>query len=1068
MKKALFKDSIKEIKNTYKKFISILLMAFLGVGFFAGIRAASPDMLDTLDKYYKEQNVYDIQIISTLGLTDEDVTAISQVENVQTVDVSFETDGIIETDNRDTIVKLISLGELNKVVLLDGNLPENANECVVEEKFLSNTGKKIGDVIDVNIETVQNDNGDEIQYLKNNQMKIVGTVKSPLYIARDRGTSTLGVGKIDYFVYIPEENVNVEIYTKIYVKVKDADKYITSEDKYENYIEKVKNDIESIKEEREVARKESLINIANQKILDAENELNTQKADAESKIQEAENEIADAKVEIANGEAEITKNRNNANTQFANAQKEIDNAKTLLEKNEQELNTKEQEAETSFAELEKQKQELQTNLDSINSTLPTLQSQYATIVEVLKDTTLTEEQKEVYVTQKATLDAQIQQLEQSKVTLEAGIKQIDDGITTGKQEIESAKTQIEQAKKELNNKQQELNSAKTSTYSKLSSAQKEIDNAKVELANGEKTLEENKAEFAEKVADAENKLADAKQKVEDIENPKWYVLDRNSNSGYASFIQDKESIASIGNVFPLVFFAVAALISLTSMTRMVEEQRMQIGTLKALGYNQIQIVSKYLIYATLASVIGSTLGMIVGFYLLPTILWSLYKALYTINDTISLGFRLEIGGLGLLLISICIIGATLYAALKELKSTPASLMRPKAPKSGNRVLLEKVTFIWKRLNFSHKVTVRNIFRYKKRFIMTIIGILGCTSLLVTGFGIKDSIGSILTKQYDGVFNYDLQISLKNENDIEEIKANTNFKNIIETHMTSVQALNGDLEEDIQIVVPKENFEGLINLNNVETKEKLELKDDEIYLTDKAAELLNVKQGDTIKLKDSDDKEYEVKVSNVIENYVSHYIYMTKGTYEKMTEETYETNVLLAQNIELSTEEEDAFITELMQIGSVSGVTRASDVMSILDDTLGLLDYVVIILIVSAGLLAFVVLYNLENVNISERIRELATIKVLGFYDKEVYNYVSRESTILTIIGIALGLGAGYGLNYFILGTCEIDMLRFAKVVKPISYLYSIAITIIFTLIVNIATYFSLKKINMIESLKSVE
>lgn len=815
MKRALLKDSIKEIKNTYKRFISILLMAFLGVGFFAGIRAASPDMLDTIDQYYKEQNVYDIEIISTLGLTDEDVKAISQLENIETVDASFETDGKIETENKETIVKLITIGELNQPVLLEGNLPIKENECLVEQGFLTANNKKIGDTIQLDIETTRDDNGDEIQYLKNNEMKIVGTVKSPLYISRDRGTSNLGAGKINYYAYIPKENVNTQNYTKIYVKVKNADKYITSKNDYENYIEEVKDNIEQI-------------------------------------------------------------------------------------------------------------------------------------------------------------------------------------------------------------------------------------------------------------TDAEKELTDARNKVGEIENPKWYILDRNSNAGYVGFIQDTKSIANIGKVFPLVFFAVATLISLTSMTRMVEEQRMQIGTLKALGYNQTQIMGKYILYASLASIIGGITGMCVGFVTLPRILWALYCMMYQISDSISIGFKWQIGGAGLLIISICIIGATFYAVIRELKSTPATLMRPKAPKAGNRVMLEKIPFIWKRLNFSHKVTVRNLFRYKKRFIMTIIGIFGCTSLIVTGFGIKDSIKVILPNQYDKVFTYDLQINLKNTDEIASIKENENIEKAVETYMTSAKGINGEHEEDIQVIVPKDNFDGLININDVKTKEPLQMKDNDIYLTDKVAQLLGVQAGDKITLRNNDNEKYEAEITQVVENYVQHYIYMSKTTYENLTGKTYETNVLLTQNMKLEETEEEKLVTSLMEKDSVTSISRSTSLMQTLDDTLQLLDYVVLILIVSAGLLAFVVLYNLANVNISERIRELATIKVLGFYDNEVYNYIVRETTILTAIGIVLGLAGGYCLNYFIIGTCEINVLRFAKIVRPISYLYAIIITIIFTVIVNIATYFALKKINMIDSLKSVE
>ena len=396
---------------------------------------------------------------------------------------------------------------------------------------------------------------------------------------------------------------------------------------------------------------------------------------------------------------------------------------------------------------------------------------------------------------------------------------------------------------------------------------------------------------------------------------------------------------------------------------------------------------------------------------------------------------------------------------------------------GKRVLLERIPFIWKHLKFSQKVTVRNIFRYKKRFLMTIIGILGCTALILTGFGLKDSISAIMPNQYEHVFNYDMQISLKSGLDetqlqeyITSLTEKEEIEKVVKTHMTSMTAKNNDLEEDVQIIIPDnpESLDGVINIADVKTKEKVELKENEICLTDKVAELLNVKAGDTITLRDSDGNEKQVKISNVVENYIYHYVYMTKDTYQNIFGETYETNVLLTQNTDLSEEQEEALATEIMNQSQVSSLTRISSAISMLDDTMSSLNYVVIILIVSAGLLAFVVLYNLSNVNISERIRELATIKVLGFYDKEVYLYITRETVILTIIGILLGLVGGYFLNYYIIGTCEINMLRFAKIILPQSYIYSVLITLGFTIIVNIVTYFALKKIDMIESLKSVE
>ena len=1014
MKKALFKDSVKEIKNTYKRFISILLMAFLGVGFFAGMRAASPDMVDTIDQYYKESQVYDIQILSTLGLTNDDIEAISKIDNIETIVGTYEIEGKMEIENKEIITKIMCIEELNQPILLQGELPVNQDECVVEEKFLTANNKSIGDTIEVEVENTKNDEGEEIEYLNQSNLKIVGTVKSPLYISRDRGTSRLGSGKIDYYIYIPKENIKAnKIYTGLYMKVKDSEKYTTSSEKYEDYIAQVKENIESIKEEREKARHDKLVDIATAKVEEAEIELNDKKQEAQQQIEEAKQEIENGKNEIEKAESHLNTSKKEADTKFTSAYNQIQTAKKTIAENETQLATKEQEANQQIAELETQKQELQTQLKTVENGLTQLETQYNQIKD---NPDISEEQKQAVATQ-------IQSLKQSKQTIEAGITQINDGITTGKKEIENAKTQLQDAKNELAKKEKQYETTKNNTYRQLESAKLEIEKSKAELEAGEKELEQKQKEFEEKIADAEAKLIDAKEEIANIENPTWYVLDRYSNTGYNGFIQDTGSIENIAKVFPIVFFMVALLISLTSMTRMVEEQRTQIGTLKALGYNKIQIASKYVIYAGLACVIGGILGMSVGFVLLPKIIWMMYQMMYQMTDNIHISFNLSIGGIGLLLICVCIIGATIYAVLKELVQTPATLMRPKAPKMGKRVLLEKIPFIWKRLSFSQKVTVRNIFRYKKRFLMTIIGILGCTALIVVGFGIRDSIRCIMPNQFEKVFDYDMQISLKNgleeeqkQKYITSLQEKTEFEKIVETYMTSNTAINQKKEEDVQIIVPKEenDLDGIINLADVKTNQKIELQENEICLTDKVAELLGVKQGDTIILKDSKDKERQVKISNIVENYVYHYVYMSKTTYENLYGETYNTNVLFTKNNDLSEEQEESLATEIMNHTEVASVSRISTAMDMLDDTMKSLNYVVIILIVSAGLLAFVVLYNLSNVNISERIRELATIKVLGFYDKEVYSYVTRETVILTGIGIVLGLIGGYFLNYFII------------------------------------------------------
>lgn len=1077
MKKAVIKDALREIKKSYKRFISILLMAFLGVGFFAGIRASSPDMLDTIDTYYKNQNVYDIQVLSTLGLTSDDINAISKIENVEHVDGNFETDGQIEVGNKEVIAKVMSLNDFNTPVLIDGSLPSAKNECVVEERFLTVNNKNIGDTIELNIKDMQNDNGEDVPYLYEKELKIVGTVQSPMYISVDRGTSTLGSGKIDYYMYIPKSNVQANsIYTNIYVKVKDANKYTTSSKKYEDCVNSVKTEIEKIKDNREKSRYDSLVNTVTKKVEDAEKELNTQKTDAKSKIADAEKELENGKKQIKDAEKTIKSNRIKADKEFSKAYTELINGKNKIADSEKQLESKEKQANEEFDKLEKQKAELNNQLTTLNSGITEVQKNIENINIALKNPNLTSEQKANFEKTKKQLENKLSELNNTKAQLVSAISKIDSGIATGKAEIKSAKNKLQSAKNELKKSENAYYSTKNSTYKQLDDAEEELELSKNELKDSENELEKSKKEFSEKIADAESKLNDARAKIAEIENPKWYVLDRNGNAGYSSFIQDTDSIANIGKVFPVIFFIVAALISLTSMTRMVEEQRTQIGTLKALGYNKLQITSKYVLYASLACIIGSILGMSVGFVLLPKIVWKMYSMMYQMGD-IQTSFNFEIGSLGFILIVISILGATIYAVIKELIQTPATLMRPKSPKMGKRVFLEKVTFIWKRLSFSRKVTVRNIFRYKKRFLMTIIGIMGCTALIVTGFGIRDSIRAIMPDQYEKVFNYDLQINLKADLDkkqkqdfINSLTNDDKIEKLSETYMSSISAINGSIEENVQIIVPNNNtdFNTLINLTDVKSKNNLSLPEDGVLLTDKAAQLLGVEAGDTITLKDTDENETNVKVTNVVENYVYHYIYMSKSMYENLYGKSFDSNVILTKDFNLDNETEDNFVKDLMNMPEVASVTRISTAMNMMNDTMKSLNYVVVILIVSAGLLAFVVLYNLSNVNISERIRELATIKVLGFYDKEVYLYITRETIILTAIGLVLGLVAGYFLDFFILETCEINMLRFRKFVAPLSFVFAALITILFTIIVNIVTYFALKKINMIESLKSVE
>lgn len=824
MVKALRKDAFKEIINTRKRFLSILLIVLLGVGFFAGIRAASPDMKKTADTYFDENKMMDIEVISTMGLTDDDVKEIQDLQDVEIVEGTYSKDVLTKVDEEEFVLKIHTLSDnINCVKLQQGEMPKNEEECVVEESFLNSTNKKIGDTIILEAEDMPSGPN-----LKNKEIKIVGTIRSPLYISRERGSTKLASGKINYYIYVPKSEIVSQIYTEMYVRVKGADKLDTFSDEYEDKIKKVKSDIENVAKER------------------------------------------------------------------------------------------------------------------------------------------TE-----------------------------------------------------------------------SEYEKL--------------------------------------------KVK----PEWYVLDRNQNTGYASYSQDSERIANIGKVFPVVFFVIAALISLTSMTRMVEEQRVQIGTLKALGYTKGKIALKYILYAVLATLIGGIIGMLIGFRILPEIIYNMYAMMYSMRDVV-LEFNTEIAITGLGLALICTVGATIIACYKELNLQPASLMRPKSPKAGKRVLLERISWLWSRLKFTQKVTIRNVFRYKKRVSMTIIGILGCTALMVAGFGLRESVSNMIPSQYGEVFLYDTSITLKNEQTSDEIQKyidevcniKTNDKNNDVTdamafNMQAVEILNKETKQDIQLIVPEKTdvLSDYIVLENRVSKEKYSLSDNGVVITEKLAKLLGIKQGEKITIKNSNDKQAEVEVKGITRNYLMHYMYISPEYYESIFGEKVKYNTILLKEqseVKKSEESENKLGKKILENSNISKVTFMSQTKSIFDEVMDNMTFVVWILIISAGLLAFVVLYNLANVNISERIRELATIKVLGFYDKEVYDYVGRETTILTIIGILFGLVAGYFLEMFILKTCELDILMFDTRISIWSYVYSASLTILFTLIVSVVTYFALKKIDMIESLKSVE
>ena len=1072
MKKSLWKNNFKVIFKTRRRFISILVMAFLGVGFFSGLVATGPDMQDSLDKYVNSSNMYDIDIVSTLGLTDDDINAIKNIEGVESAYGIQTKDTIVTLQEEQDTCKVIEYNENStKPVLVEGRLPENSNECLLDYLYVrfSNPSDFIGKTINIQNEETDTD-GNPVFTQK--ELTIVGICNSPLYISSERGNTTIGSGKIDFYIYTKDDVINLDYYTNIYVNVSGAKELTTNSDKYLNTVNPVISKIEAIKQEREEARYNQLVNDATEELNKAKDEFNTEKAKADSEILDAENKINEAKTQIQDSENQLDEAEKELNTQEANSKKQFANAQAQIDDAQEQLTSKKQELENAKTEFNNKKSEAESAIQEIQAGITEANTYLQTLYENKKQL----ENEGLDTTQ---IDLLITQTENTLNNLNNQKAQIEQEVSNAQAQITYAETEIANGEKELENQINILASSKKQANTEIangrktiSSSRQELEQAKQELATNEAEFETQKQEANQKIQDAQNKLNDAQDQINEIEKAKWYIQDRKDNTGYSNIIDAITTLTNVAKIFPVIFYIVAILISLTSMTRMIEEERVEIGTLKALGYNNFQIIIKYILYALLACIIGGFLGMTVGFYLIPNIVWEIYSAIYIIPSFYAT-YRLNIGLAGLIIAFICIGGSTIFVAVNELKNMPSTLMRPKSPKIGKKIFLERIHIIWKKFNFSQKITIRNIFRYKKRAIMTVVGITGCCGLILTGFGIKDSVMDIPETQFGELFKYDMSIALSSNEQLEELKnmlsSNENVEEYAEVCSTTGTLVGSENNYDATIFVPDsiEQFEKMFELRTDSEGEKISLSDNGIVITSKVAEFLNVKPGDQVTLIDSDDLEYNFKVDAITENYVSHYVYMSKTFYETNIK-SYSTNTIFITTPQIDEEAQTKLSEDILNITGVASVTNINDLVESVRDMLVSLDYVVVILIVASALLAFVVLYNLANINIGERQREIATLKVLGFYDKEVDNYINKENIVFTSIGVILGLIFGYFLTNVVIASVEIDSLKFIKNVLPLSYVYAASLTIIFSIIVNFIIHFVLKKIDMIESLKSVE
>lgn len=1040
-KRALRKDFYMEIRRSLGRFLSIFFIVAIGCAFFSGIRSSEPDMRYSGDVYLDKRNLMDIKVVSTMGLTEDDLKAIEEVDGVEYAEGGYSSDVLFAQGDNKVVVHVMALQPtMNQVTVERGRLPENGDECVIDEDYLAESGLEIGDRI-----TFCSGNEDEItDTLTTDTFEIVGTVSSPLYISFQRGNTNIGNGSISAFVCIPEESFALDVFSEIYVRVEGAQELTAFTDEYDDYVEEVLNRVEAIKDERQTARYDEIVSEADEELEDARVKLEDAEQELEDGKAEAEQELADARQELED------------------AQAELDSGKSALESSRAELESSRQTLIDGQAEVDRGQEELNASINTLNEQISQLNSA------------------------KAQYNALAAGGAADDVTL-ATMQAMYEEIQSGEAAVAAAQSQIESAKAQLESSQAQINSG----WEQIASGEQQIAEAEAEIAEGEQELKdgweeyyEGEAEAQEEIADGEQKiedarkeLADAEAEIDDLEQPKWYVYDRSTLPDYTGYGENADRMRSIGEVFPVIFFLVAALISLTTMTRMVEEQRTQIGIMKALGYDRHSIAGKYLGYALAATLTGSVCGVLFGEKVFPYIIINAYGILYVHMHEIYLPYNLQYGLWSAMAALACTILATFLSCYKELREQAAELMRPPTPKQGQRVLLERVPFIWKRLNFSWKASVRNLVRYKKRFFMTVFGIGGCMGLMIVGFGLKDSIFAIVDIQYEELQLYDGNVILddnvteeQEDSVLSSLEENPEVTGATEGLMTQITVGTGDTWKDVYLYVPGdiEQFSDFLILRSRMTKETYSLKEEGAVLTEKMAKELDVEEGDVITIQDEDRGDLEVTVSRICENYMGHYLYMTEELYEETYGEMPEYNSVFYKTTDRTEEEAEAVGEAVLKLPGTLSVSYTTDLHDQVSDMLGALDSVIVVLIISAGMLAFVVLYNLNNINITERKRELATLKVLGFYSSEISAYVYRENVVLTLFGALFGILIGKILHRFIIVTVEVDTVMFGRNVDISSFVYSFLWTVLFSVLVNGVMYFKLKKIDMVESLKSVE
>lgn len=1110
MPHALFTEITRTIKGSLARFLAIAGIVALGCGFFAGLKMASPDMQEAAHTFYENQHLYDLRVISTLGLSEKDVSALASVEGVEAVMPSRTVDVMATLTSSQSTARVSSFrpGELNQPIVVEGRLPQGPYECV-----MSADPKKRADIsLGQQIELPDTSNG---VHLKGGSYTVVGFVNAPTYpYVSNFGTTSLGNGIVQQFVYVTEDAfADDDPYTEVYVTVQGATRYKSGSSAYQSAVDSVAERITQMNPSLAALRLQELKDDAQTQVDEARQKLEQSRQEAADKLGDAQKKLDDAEAQISaqqqklddgqkqydTGRQQLTASRYSAEQQFAQAEAQITASEAQIAQGTAELSAGEAQYQAGLAAFNagqatfaQQKSAFEAGRDAF---LAGLAAQGITA------STLEEAQQQLSALGLPTSQVDALLATQAQISAaEAELASQQQALAAAREELDQRTAQLHEAESQVAQARQDLAEARLATADQLSAAQDKLaaslsrlnagqtalQNAEAQTNEGRQSLEEQRAEVEKQLADGQAKIDEAQKKIDELKEPDVYVLDRTKEIGVAAYQADSERINDIANVFPLMFFLVAALVSLTSMTRMVSEERTLIGVHKALGYSTVQIAAKYLLYALLASLLGAVIGIACLSQVLPGVIISAYGSIYTIPNggapyPIQLDSALLSGlsGIGITLLS------TMAAVLSSLKEEPSSLMLPKAPKAGSKILLERFEPLWSRLSFSWKVTIRNLVRYKRRLIMTLVGIAGCTALLLVAFGLRDSISDIIDNQWPAISHYDYIVGMTPDVSSEEAdQINAELNQVGATNIHRITRENVLLESPTQkagsltrttIMTSNslQDLTGLATLRNRLSGQAIELREDSVVITEKLAKRLGVGVGDTIQVYAQDrignasGEPSTLTITGVAENYVGSYLYVGPSAWHSLGIQDDATDGWYATLPENQTTR-DAFGEKLINQAGVATVDDVNEAIHTYKESLAVVNRVVAILIVAAALLAFIVLYNLTNINIEERIREIASLKVLGFTRHEVDAYVFREIALLAVFGALFGLVLGTCLEGFVVQTAEIDLVMFGRAIHAPSYWFAFGLTLVFSLLVYVAMRPKLKNIDMVESLKSVE